>query len=66
MKKNVTLWILVAALLAGMLAFSAGAETNQYEVGYAKVDINPYWHAWMSWSEGPGYPNAGTYPYQSF
>ena len=70
MGKKVTIVILLAAMLLGAVAMSAGAATEQpYQVGYAKVDINPYWHAWMAWSKAENnsaIPNAGTYPYQDF
>ena len=68
MGKKVTIVILLAAMLLGAVAMSAGAATEQpYQVGYAKVDINPYWHAWMAWSKAENnsaIPNAGTYPYR--
>lgn len=67
MGKKIVVLILAAALALGALALTAGAtEAGGYEVGYAKVDINPYWHAWMEWSEGKSAPNAGTYPYQDY
>ena len=71
--KKFVIFALLGALLLGTVAMSAGAATEKpYEVGYAKVDINPYWHAWMEWSRaeqastGTTIPNAGTYPYQNF
>ena len=67
MGKKLIVFALLAAFLLGALAVTAGAETTgTYEVGYAKVDINPYWSAWMEWSAGRSIPNAGTYPYQDF
>ena len=69
MGKKVIIFVLLAALLLGTVALSAGASAQPYQVGYAKVDINPYWHAWMDWSKAQNnsnIPNAGTYPYQDF
>ena len=69
MGKKVIIFALLAALLLGTVALSAGASAQPYQVGYAKVDINPYWHAWMEWSKNENnsaIPNAGTYPYQDF
>ena len=64
MGKKAVIFILLAAMLLGTAAMSAGAATEQpYQVGYAKVDINPYWHAWMEWSKNENnsaIPNAGT------
>ena len=67
MGKKLIVFLLTAMLLLGMVGLPAGAESaGQYEVGYAKVDINPYWYAWMEWSKGNSFTNAGTYPYQDF
>ena len=70
MGKKVMIFLVLAAMLLGTVAMSAGAAGSQpYQVGYAKVDINPYWHAWMEWSRNENnsaIPDAGTYPYQDF
>ena len=70
MGKKAMIFLLLAAMLLGTVAMSAGAAGSQpYQVGYAKVDINPYWHAWMEWSRNENnsaIPDAGTYPYQDF
>jgi len=67
MEKKLIVFLLTAVLLIGTLSLTAGAQSaGTYEVGYAKVDINPYWTAWMDWSKGKSIPNAGTYPYQDF
>lgn len=67
MGKKLVIFVLTAVLLLGTLALTTGAESaGTYEVGYSKVDINPYWTAWMEWSKGQNIPNAGTYPYQDF
>ena len=72
MGKKCVIFLLLAALMLLPVAVSADAQAQGYEVGYAKVDINPYWHAWMEWSKdrkdasGNPIPNAGTYPYQDF
>ena len=67
MKKKIIVFILAAVMALGALPAVTGAATdNAYEVGYAKVDINPYWYAWVEWSKTKTYPNAGTYPYQDY
>ena len=70
MGKKILVFLLTAVLILGGLSIPAAAQTPQsYEVGYAKVDINPYWYAWMEWSKNENnaaIPNAGTYPYQDF
>lgn len=67
MGKKIVIFMLVTMMALGALPLTAGAASDgAYEVGYAKADINPYWHAWAKWSEGKSWPNAGTYPYQDF
>ncbi len=44
MQKKIIAWILLGALLLGFIAMAVSAETPAYyQVGYAKVDINPYY-----------------------
>ena len=61
---------LSAILLLGAGYVPVRAEKAEtYEVGYAKVDINPYWHAWQSWSKDKtNIPQAlrGVMPYTDF
>ena len=48
MKKFLTL-LLVCAMALGVLAMTATASNTgdiDYRVGYAKVDLNPYWSIW--------------------
>lgn len=73
MGKKVLIFLMAAILLLSLPAMPAEAATTEgYEVGYAKVDINPYWHAWANWSKnrkdssGNALPDAGTYPRQDF
>ena len=59
MTKKLFALLIVLCLCVGVLsvtavpAAAAGAAKagNAYEVGYAKVDINPYWHEWVEWSK---------------
>ena len=51
MMKKVLAFVLILALALGALAVTATAsETNEidYRVGYAKVDLNPYWSVWKA------------------
>ena len=70
MKKRVLSLLLVVALAVGALSMSVTAANESqeaYQVGYAKVDINPYWHKWVEWSSNTsnGVPAAqrGKIPY---
>ena len=53
MMKKVLAFLLVLPLALGTVAMTAAAAAtgNQYEVGYAKADINPYWQEWVDWSK---------------
>ena len=72
MKKRAISLLLVVALTVGALSMSVAAANESqeaYQVGYAKVDINPYWHEWVKWSNaGNGVPTAmrGQIPYADF
>ena len=74
--KKVLAVLLVICLCVGALSFTASAAgsttaaAEAYEVGYAKVDINPYWHEWVEWSNAStgNIPDGirGTIPYADF
>lgn len=64
--KKMLAFLLVLALAAGLLAMTATAtETRDgYQVGYAKVDINPYWNIWEA--TGKKIPTFSDYQYTSY
>ena len=69
MMKKILAYVLVLTLVLGMLPATAMAvetanTTEGYQVGYSKVDINPYWQAYIdadpenrTLPEGYGYSN---------
>ena len=72
MKKKVLSLLLALSLAVGVLSVTANAagESQAYQVGYAKVDINPYWHEWTEWSAttANAVPDEmrGVIPYEDF
>ena len=66
MKRHLSL-LLVIMLLLGGIAVSTTATTGQaYEVGYSKVDINPYWYQWLNWTGNPPAGIKGVIPYDFY
>lgn len=71
MTKKILAFLLVLVLAVGTLTLTATAtsDSDAYEVGYAKVDINPYWKEWINYSAektlnatGEPWPNRGQIP----